>query len=593
MACAVLGVAGCTQAQPPARDAGAQLHALVEEYFDELLPLDPLYATFIGENRYNDRLANDLSAEHIGRRRELEQRYLAQVQALQVETLDEPDRLTADVFVRERATVLKRLSFPGHLLPVDQLYSLPSVFAQLGSGTSAQPFATIADYENFLGRMQGFATWADQAIANMREGMKQRVVQPRIVMEATLKQLDELAGTPVDDSLFLGPIANLPAEIAEADRQRLAASYRRAVAETVLPAYRRLAEFVRSEYLPAARDSVAWSDLPQGEAWYRFLAEVMTTTSLTPAEIHEIGLGEVARIRSEMEKVQERVGFRGDLQAFFRHVGSESRFYYSRPEDLLDGYREIKTRIDALLPALFATSPPVDYEVREVEAFRAESAAGASYQPPSPDGARPGIFYINTFNLKAQPKFGMETLSLHEASPGHHFQQSTQLGLTALPRFRRYGGDYVAYVEGWALYAESLGPELGLFTDPWQYYGRLSDEMLRAMRLVVDTGLHSRQWTREQAIGYMRENSSLADSDIRSEVDRYIANPGQALGYKIGEIRIRAMRTHAEAALGSRFDVREFHDEVLKDGALPIDVLEAKMERWLQGKLAKSEASSR
>lgn len=282
-----------------------------------------------------------------------------------------------------------------------------------------------------------------------------------------------------------------------------------------------------------------------------------------------------------MEKVKDQVGFKGDLPAFFRHLESEPGFYYQRPSDLLAGYRDLKTKIDALLPRLFSSAPALDYEVREVEAFRAEGAAGASYQPPSPDGSRPGIFYINTFNLRAQPKFGMETLSLHEASPGHHFQQSLQLGLASLPRFRRFGGDYVAYVEGWALYAESLGPELGLFADPYQYYGRLSDEMLRAMRLVVDTGLHSRNWTRDQAIRYMKDNSSLADSDVRAEVDRYIANPGQALGYKIGEIRIRSLRTRAEDTLGDRFDVRAFHNEILRDGALPIDVLEAKMDRWL------------
>lgn len=579
---AVLAIAGCSPPSPPAaRNPGKELQTLVEQYFDELLPLDPLYATYIGENRYNDRLANDLSPEHIARRRELEQRFLAQAQSIAVDALGEQDRLTYDIFVRERAAEIKRSSFPGQLLPIDQLYSLPSVFAQLGSGSGVQPFSTVQDYEHFLGRMRDFSTWVDQAIANMREGMKQQIVQPRIVMQAVQKQLDDLADSSTEESVFYQPVAHLPGTFSDADRERIAAEYARAIDETVLPAYRRLAEFVRKDYLPASRDTVAWSALPQGEEWYRVFTEVMTTTSLAPDEIHQMGLKEVARIRAEMEKVKDRVGFKGDLQAFFRHVESEPSFYFRNPADLLSGYRELKTRIDALLPLLFSDIPAVDYEIREVEAFRAESAAGASYESPTPDGTRPGIFYINTFNLRAQPRFGMETLSLHEAAPGHHFQQSMQLGLTSLPRFRRFGGDYVAYVEGWALYAESLGPELGLFTDPYQYYGRLSDEMLRAMRLVVDTGLHSRNWTREQAIGYMSDNSSMAESDVRSEVDRYIANPGQALGYKIGEIRIRTLRTKAEAALGDRFDVRVFHNEILKDGALPIDVLEAKMDRWL------------
>ena len=578
---ASFAIGGCSQPAPEARNAGKELDSLVERYFDELLPLDPLFATFIGDPRYNDRLANDLSPEHVARRRELEQRFLTQAQAIPAETLAEQDRLTLEIFLRERTTTLERLAFPGRLLPIDQLYSLPSLFAQLGSGTSAQPFATVADYDNFLGRMRDFSAWVDQAILNMREGMAREIVQPRIVMEASLKQLDEIAAATAEDSLFHDPVAHLPPGFADADKKRITEEYRRTIDETVLPAYRRLAGFIRSEYLPASRDSVAWSALPDGASWYRFLAGVMTTTRLAPDEIHEIGLQEVARIRAEMEKVKDRVGFHGDLPSFFRHVASEPGFYYERPADLLAGYRDLKAKIDALLPRLFSTVPALDYEVREVEAFRAEGAAGASYQPPSPDGSRPGIFYINTFNLRAQPRFGMETLSLHEASPGHHFQQSMQLGLASLPRFRRFGGDYVAYVEGWALYAESLGPELGLFADPYQYYGRLSDEMLRAMRLVVDTGLHSRNWSRDRAIRYMKDNSSLADSDIRAEVDRYIANPGQALGYKIGEIRIRALRTRAEGALGNRFDVRVFHNEILKDGALPIDVLEAKMDRWL------------
>jgi uncharacterized protein (DUF885 family) len=303
---------------------------------------------------------------------------------------------------------------------------------------------------------------------------------------------------------------------------------------------------------------------------------------MTAAEIHALGLAEVARIRGEMEQVARQVGFAGSLAEFFRWVQEEPSFYFDDPQALLDGYGEIKRRIDAALPRLFRDFPKADYELRPVEPYRAAAAAGASYLSAAPDGSRPGIFYVNTFNLKAQPKFGMETLSLHEASPGHHFQISIAQELTDLPRFRRFAF-YVAYVEGWAMYAESLGRELGLFTDPMQWYGRLSDEMLRAMRLVVDTGLHAKGWSREQAIQYMRENSSLAETDIVAEVDRYIVNPGQALGYKVGDLRLQALRRKAEAALGERFDVREFHSQVLRDGALPLDVLEAKIDRWIEG----------
>ena len=576
------GLASCdAQTDSQGDDAPMRLNTLVEQYFDELLPLDPLYATFIGEHRYNHQLANDISPEHIARRRELEERYLAQARSLPTTGLAEQDRLTLEIFLRERTTITKRLSFPGHLLPIDQLYSLPSVLAQLGSGTSAQPFTTVADYDNFLGRMQDFSVWADQAIVNMRAGMQQGIVQPRIVMQAVLGQLDEL-GTPRPElSVFFDPVRNLPAGFDETERVRLESAYRTAIGSTLLPAYQRLARFVRDEYMPVARETVSWSALPEGGSWYRFLTEAMTTTTLSPDEIHALGLEQVARIRNEMEQVKTQVGFNGDLASFFTNLKTDPQFYYAEPDELLQAYRDLKTRIDATLPRLFANQPTVDYEVRAVESFRAQSAAGASYQPPSPDGSRPGIFYINTWNLRAQPRFGIETLSLHEAAPGHHFQQSIQLSLNDLPRFRRFGGDYVAYVEGWALYAESLGKELGLFTDPYQYYGRLSDEMLRAMRLVVDTGLHSRNWTREQAIRYMLDNSSMVESDVKSEVDRYIANPGQALGYKIGEIRIRSLRRKAEAELGDRFDVRAFHDEILQGGALPIDVLEARMDRWL------------
>ncbi|MGD9340179.1 MAG: DUF885 domain-containing protein, partial [Chromatiales bacterium] len=300
--------------------------------------------------------------------------------------------------------------------------------------------------------------------------------------------------------------------------------------------------------------------------------------------IHELGLAEVARIRSEMEQVRDSVGFEGDLAAFFEYLKTDDTFYYDNAADLLDGYRDLKNRIDALLPALFSDFPAADYEIREVEAFRAQSSAGASYQRPAPDGSRPGIFYVNTHNLRAQPKYGMETLSLHEASPGHHFQVSIQQELTELPRFRRFGG-YTAYVEGWALYAESLGRELGLFTDPYQYYGKLNDEQLRAMRLVVDTGLHTEGWSREQAIAFMLENSSLAESDVVAEVERYIAIPGQALSYKIGQIKILELRARAEQKLGDKFDVKAFHSMVLRGGALPMAVLEARTERWIAARM--------
>jgi uncharacterized protein (DUF885 family) len=417
----------------------------------------------------------------------------------------------------------------------------------------------------------------------MRTGLTQGITVPRAAMAKVLPQLRDIVPGKLSDSIFWAPINDMPNDIPDADRRRISEAYASALAKEVLPAYTRLADFVERDYLPSARTTAGWADLPDGQAWYRWRIRQSTTMDMPADEIHRLGLNEVARIRGEMIRVKEQVGFQGDLDAFFKHLEDDPKFYFGSEGELLDAYRGVKRRIDAMLPKLFADFPKADYEIRAVEPFRAASAAGASYQAPSADGKRPGIFYINTHNLKAQPRFGLETLSLHEASPGHHFQISIQQELTDLPRFRRFNG-YVSYSEGWALYAESIGKELGVFTDPYQWYGRLSDEMLRAMRLVVDTGLHSKGWTREQAIKYMLDNSSLAESDVTAEVERYIVWPGQALGYKLGQLHISALRANAEQQLGSAFDVREFHSQVLRDGALPMDVLSAKIDRWIASK---------
>ena len=574
-----------TAAELDALARAADVDALVERYFEETLALNPVSATFIGDSRYDDRLGNPASPEYEAASRERDERYLAAALAIDPARLATQPRLTHEVFVRGLRLSLESYRFPGELLPLNQMDSLYATLAVLGSGASAQPFGTPAQHAAWLKRAGELPAWVDAAIARMREGLARGVTHPRPVARKLLPQLDRLIVERPEDSVFWGPVRMLdgdapPAGFTAEDRERLAAQYRALIGEQLLPSLRRLRAFLGDDYVPNARTTVGWSALPDGERWYALLAEQSTTVRTSPAEIHAIGLAEVARIRGEMEAVQRQVGFAGDLQAFFRHLETDPKFYFERPADLIAGYREIKTRVDAALPKLFRTFPKADYEVREVEPFRAQSAAGAMYQSPSEDGQRPGIFYVNTYNLKAQPKFGMETLSLHEASPGHHFQIAIQQELQGLPRLRRFEGN-VAYVEGWALYAESLGRELGLFTDPYQWYGRLSDEMLRAMRLVVDTGLHAKGWSREQAIRYMLDNSSLAESDVVAEVERYVVWPGQALGYKLGQLRMTALRAEAERELGSRFDVRAFHDELLKDGALPIEVLEAKVRRWI------------
>ena len=601
---ATLALPGCAtapaQGQPPAKPAGGaetagaatagadvaatageRLDALFEEYFEESLRMNPLLATFIGDDRYDDRLPNSIGPEHLAASRALNERYLAAIRAFDPSGLAPADRISYDIFLNEREREARAGRFPFELLPLNQAGGLLNVMPALGSGTNAQPFRSAQDYEEWLARLDGLVTWMDQAIVNMRAGLERGVVQPRAVMEKVLPQLDAMLVPRAQDSQYYAPVRNFPEAVDPADRARLAAAYAQMLDTKLLPAYRRLRDFVRDEYLPRARASVAWTALPDGQAWYGYYVQEHTTTTLTPEEIHAIGLAEVARIRGEMDAVRRQVGFAGDLEAFFDFLESDPRFYFTQGGDLLDGYRALKTRIDAELPRLFSVFPKAGYEVREVEAFRAASAAGAYYQQPSADGSRPGIFYVNTYNLKAQPKFGMETLSLHEAAPGHHFQVAIQQELEGVPRFRRFGGDYTAFVEGWALYAESLGKELGLFTDPYQWFGRLNDEMLRAMRLVVDTGLHAKGWSREQAIRFMLDNSTMAESDVVSEVERYIAWPGQALGYKIGDLALQDLRRRAEAALGERFDVRDFHREVLGDGAVPLDVLEAKVDRWI------------
>lgn len=568
-------------AAAPSTDAGQQLNALFERYFEDELRLNPVMATYIGDHRYDDQLPNSIGPAYRAEAKALNDRYLAEVRTIDVTRLSPADRISYEIFVRERERMRAAERFPDYLLPINQAGSMITYMPSLGSGRNAQPFATVEDYERWLKRLDGMVVWMDQAIVNMREGIRKGVVQPRPVMEKVLPQLEAMIVARPEDSQFFGPVKAFPDSIGAADRERLAAAYIAAIRDEVIPAYVRLRNFVRDEYLPKTRSTVAWSALPDGQAWYAFEAQEHTTTTMTAEEIHRLGLSEVQRILGEMDEVRRAVGFKGDLEAFFTFLETDPQFYFTKGEDLLQGYRELKVRINAALPKLFSVFPKADYEVREVEAFRAQSAAGGSYQNPSADGSRPGIFYVNTFNLKASPKFGMETLSLHEASPGHHFQGTIQQELEDLPRFRRFGGDYTACVEGWALYAESLGRELGLFTDPYQWFGRLNDEQLRAMRLVVDTGLHAKGWTREQAIQYMLDNSTMAESDVVSEVERYIAWPGQALGYKVGDLRIQKLRRHAEAALGPKFDVRDFHREVLSDGAVPLDVLEAKIERWI------------
>jgi uncharacterized protein (DUF885 family) len=561
-----------------------RFHQWLDAQWELVLQRQPILATSLGDPRYNDRLIDTTTAAYRAQARRELQGQLKALAGFDKGKLAPKDRVSYSMLKLDLEQNLAGERFPDWMQPISQIGGMPNFLAQMGTGQSIQPFKTTKDYDDWLKRLAKSPPIFDGTIANMRAGLKAGVTQPRAVMDKVLPQLTALAVTDPEKSLFWGPIKNFPDAVPAADRERITARLRELLSTRVLPAYGRLLAFVRDEYTPKARASTAWSALPDGKAWYAHRVRQSTTVALTPDEIHDIGLKEVARILGEMEGVRKQVGFQGDLKAFFKHLQDDPKYYYTKPEDLLAGYRELQKKINGLTPKLFDIQPKADYEVREVEAFRAESAAGASYQSPSTDGSRPGVFYVNTFNLKAQPIFGMETLSLHEASPGHHFQVSIAQEDQNLPKFRRYGSFYVAYVEGWALYAESLGKELGLFTDPYQWYGRLSDEQLRAMRLVVDTGLHHKGWTREQAIQYMLDNSSMAESDVVSEVERYIVWPGQALGYKIGQLEITRLRAEAEQALGAKFDVKGFHRVVLTAGQVPLPVLGELVTEWVKSR---------
>jgi uncharacterized protein (DUF885 family) len=557
---------------------------LFEQYFLGLLDLNPRSGTALGMQKYNNRWVNFLGEEHRTKTRNFYQGWADRLAEINPEHLEEHDRTSLEILKYSVALAIEGERFPTHLMPVNQFYNFASGFVQSGSGLGGQPFSNYKDYMNWHQRARGIPVVIDQAIENMRIGMERGLVQPRVLMKKVLPQLSAHIISDPEQSVFWQPVSNLPGSLTDAERQQIRDQYRDMILQSIVPAYTRLHEYIRDEYLPQTRESAGMSGLPDGSDWYQYRIKQHTTTDLTATEIHQIGLQEVARILAEMNGVRISVGFAGSLEQFFTYLETDEQFYWQNDADLIAGYEKLQQKINGLLPQLFDVFPQADYEVRAVEPFRAQSAAGASYQRASPDGSRAGVFYVNTYNLKAQPKFGMETLSLHEASPGHHFQITIQQEIQNLPKFRAYGG-FTVFTEGWALYAESLGKDLGLFTDPYQYFGRLSDEMLRAMRLVVDTGLHAKGWTREEAIQYMLDNSTLAESDVIAEVERYMAIPGQALSYKIGQRMITDIRAQAEQRLGAKFDVRHFHKLVLTGGAMPIDLLAARVNRWVEAEI--------
>lgn len=562
------------------------LAPLLDNYYNTRLRLFPLEATVNGVNLYNDQLPVDISESY---RKEVEQffqSYLDSLNAVERTNLNETDQISYDILKRDLEIGLEGFKFNDQLTPINQFWSLPLTFGMMGSGQSTQPFKTVKDYDNFLGRINGFERWCDTAIANMKEGMKTGITNPRIVMEKVLPQLKAMVSKNIEESIFYQPVKNIPSGFSKEDKTRIKNLYVKAITSQVIPAYKKLHDFIEKEYLPACRTSVGIGEIPNGKEYYNYQIKYWTTTTLTADEIFKVGEQQVKKLREEMEQVMKATGYTGDLKSFFKFMNTDARFFpYKSAKEVTDAYHAIHDKIKPQLAKLFDLVPKAKFEIKQTEKFR-EASASAEYQQGTPDGTRPGIFYVPIPDPKKFNTFAMESLFLHEAIPGHHYQISLQQENTELPSFRRFGW-YGAYGEGWALYTESLGKGLGLYTDPYQYFGALSEEMHRAIRLVVDVGLHVKGWTREQAIQFSMENEGESEEAITSEVERYIAVPGQALSYKIGQLKILELRAKAEKGLGNDFNLAEFHRVVLDGGCLPLSVLESKVNHWLSSKKEK------
>jgi uncharacterized protein (DUF885 family) len=569
----------------PKPTAPQQLATLFAKSDEGDLKLSPINALARGDLRYADQFGDYITDAYQDATRDKARAELAELLAIDRTALAPNEQISFDVFRYTTEFALKQadtgLDKIFQQLPIDHFNGLHAFFPDMSSGQSIAPYKTITDYENGLKRFDGFMTYLSRAQAEMRIGMTNSHVQPAIVTKNVIDQLDIILKAGVDDTPYLMPVKNFPADFSVADKARFTAAYTSVLKDKLLPAYAKLKAFMEKEYLPASRTArPGLVSMADGDRLYAYLIEQHTTTQLTADEIHALGLSEVARITTEMEKVKTQVGYKGTLQQFFNYLRVDPKFKFKTKVDLLKAYWTINDRLKPEIPKLFTLVPKSPLEIRQVPDFLEKSQAGAYYQQGTPDGSRPGVFYVNTYDLPSRTSPGTETLFLHEAIPGHHFQVSLAQENTSQPPFMRFGGN-TAYVEGWALYAESLGTELGLFKDPYQMQGHLDDEMLRAMRLVVDTGLHAKGWSREQAIQYMLDNSAMGKTDAIAEVERYIAIPGQALAYKIGQLTIRRLRTEAELALGARFDIREFHAQVLDSGALPMKVLEQKIRDWI------------
>lgn len=558
-----------------------RLHALFAVDWDYTMASSPETATYVGVPGHETRWT-DWSPAAVAERKANARRPLDVIATIDREALDEADRVSYDLFKRLAEEAIEGTRFPSEWLQITQLNGIQQDAAQV---LSAMPAQTTEQLERQIARLRALPAAVDQTIALLKEGAARGVTPPRVTLRDVPEQVANLVPEEPFASALLQGFAELPSTVPGEEGLRLRREVAGIYSEAVKPAYERLRTYLIEHYIPAARETTAAVDLPDGEAWYRHQIKVMTSTSLDAREIHEIGLAEVARIRSEMERVKTESGFEGTLEAFFVHLRTAPEFYFTDADELVRAYRDIAKRADPQLIKFFKTLPRTPYGVLPVPSYAEQSQTTAYYYPGSPEAGRPGYFFANTYALNTRPKWEMEALTLHEAVPGHHLQIALAQELSNVPEFRKWGG-YTAFVEGWGLYAEHLGEEMGFYADPYSKFGQLTYEMWRAVRLVVDTGMHALGWSREKAIEYFAQNASKSEHDIVVEIDRYLVWPGQALAYKLGELRIKELRARATKALGAKFDLRAFHDEVLRHGAVPLSVLEQNIDAWVAAQAA-------
>ncbi len=560
--------------------ANASFNRMLDSYYEDRLKLNPLEATAIGDERYNDKLYADFTDDFRIRLKTFYQQYLDSLLHYDRMTLNDNDQISYDILKYELNTDIAGLQFPINYFPFDQFNGIHILMGELGTGSGNQPFKSVKNYDDWLKRIKAFSVYADSAIVYFRKGISSGYVLPKTIVDKMIPECRDMVVADATKSLFYGPVGKFPADFSDSTKVRLTGAFKSSIMNDLVPSYKKLADFLQTEYLPKARSTSGINALPQGKEMYAYFVKYWTTTDLTPDSIYNLGLHQVQLLKEEMIKVKDSVGYKGDLKTFFNYLRTDPKFTpYKTDSDVMHAYLAILNQVQPQMSKYFHHFPKTKFVIRETEKFRAASAS-AEYNPGTADGSRPGVFYVPIVDAtKFNVTDGMTSTFLHEAIPGHHYQVSLQQENTALPRFRRYAW-YGAYGEGWAHYAETLGYDLGVYIDPYQHFGALNDQMLRAIRLVVDVGLHTGKMTREQAIQYMMDNQSTSIEDATSAIERYMVFPGQALSYKVGSLTIRGLRDKYQQQLGDKFDVADFHDEFLKDGCMPLSVLIAKMDAW-------------